>query len=69
MATRIHEISQIASYLAVDQFQVKLSTFLLRILNLRPTDENSVGIAAVNLPSAMRLFLHVYCNVILPQCE
>ena len=58
------EISHLATYNAVDQFKVTLTNHMLRVLNLPHTNSSIAAITAINLPSAMRPFLHVHCDVI-----
>src|SRR5277367_4807124 len=60
------EATHIVSYLAPDQFTVTLTNHMLKVLNLAHTDSSITGIAAVNLPTAVRPFLQLYCNIILP---
>jgi hypothetical protein len=40
---------------------------MLKVLNLPHTNSSNAAITAINLPAAVRPFLQVYSNVILPQ--
>ena len=62
-----HEVGSLVLYKSIFQFNVTLSTYTLKMLNLAHTNYTNNGTAAIKLPPAVRPFLHVYCNIIMPQ--
>jgi hypothetical protein len=61
------DAGDLVSYTAIDDFKVILSNHLLQVLKLPHTNDSITTNLAINLASAVRPFLHVYCNIIEPQ--
>ena len=62
----IDEASNICSFIATPNFNVNLSSYLLNVLQLYNTYESNTAKAPMRLMTAIRPFLHVYCDLIVP---
>ena len=62
-----HDAGDLATYSLVDDFKVTISDHMLKVLDLPHTDYTNTGTVAINLPSAVRPFLHIHCNIIAQQ--
>src|SRR6266853_2048800 len=62
----LDENSKICSFTSTPNYSVEISSYLLNVLQLHNTYESSTGKGPIRLMSAIRPFLHVYCDLIAP---
>src|SRR5277367_482169 len=60
------EVKNTCTFEVDSEYGIQLTSFLLNILGLKNTSESQKG-TSIRLIAAVRPFLHVYCNIILPQ--
>src|SRR6266853_5002685 len=62
----LDENSKICSFTSTSNYSVELSSYLLNVLQLHNTYESNTRKGPIRLMSAIRPFLHVYCDLIAP---